>query len=233
MLYGTLGCYYSCWCLALWSVRGWELWRSVLHCWEGDYIAFLSIDLTSKLVHGFTHSQNNLSLVRKMKDMMQKCNELVSWYKYSEDGQKALELWEEEISSGNLVTDGQEAVKCRVWERENLEGYTNWVYINKKVEYTVKEILTCISMFLYGNKQCGVHGSCGKMTLQWYSSKLQVTLWARNASKNSLGSSCIPSNQNLFCWLKHTGNGKTLLRRFSTSALLFNSHVPTNVNGVY
>lgn len=74
------------------------------------------------------------------------------------------------------MTDGQEAVKCRVWERENLEGYTNSVYINKKVEYTVKEILTCISMFLYGNKQCGVHGSCEKMTLQWYSSKLQVTL---------------------------------------------------------
>lgn len=76
MLYGTLGCYYSCWYLALCSGGGWELWRSVLHCWERDYIAFLSIDLTSKLVHEFTHSQNNLSLVRKMKDVMQNG---VSW----------------------------------------------------------------------------------------------------------------------------------------------------------
>lgn len=54
-----------------------------------------------------------------------------------------------------------------------------------------------------------------------------------NASKNSLGSSCTPSNQNLFCWLRHSENGKTLLRRFSTSALLFYSYVPTNANGVY
>lgn len=128
--------------------------------------------------------------------------------------------------------DGQEAVECRVREREILEGYTNWFYM-KKVEYIVKEILTCVSILLYGNEQCGMQGSCWKTSLQWYSSKLQVMLWARNASKNSLGSSCILSNQNLFCWLKHSGNGKTLLRRFSTSAPLFYSHVSTNANGGY
>jgi len=79
----------------------------------------------------------------------------------------------------------------------------------------------------------GTHGSSGKISVQWCSSRSQEILWAKNACDNSLGSSCSLSNQNPFCWLKHSGKGKALLWRFSTSAPLLYSHVPTNANGIY
>lgn len=38
---------------------------------KGTTLIFLTIDLTSKLVKGFTHSQNHVHLVKKMVEMIQ------------------------------------------------------------------------------------------------------------------------------------------------------------------
>lgn len=77
-----------------------------------------------------------------------------------------------------------------------------------------------------------VHGSSGKISWQWYTSRQQVILWGRSTCENFLGNCCIACNQNQFCWLKYSRKGKTLPRRSSTSAPWLYSNVPTNTKWI-
>lgn len=73
------------------------------------------------------------------------------------------------------MIDGGKAIKCR-GKKRNFRRVYKFSSYEKKVASIVKQILKRVPVFLYRGKQCGVHGSSGKISLQWYSSRMQVIL---------------------------------------------------------
>lgn len=92
-----------------------------------------------------------------------------------------------------------------------LGGKRHFRRVNKFSLYALIRILSKanIEMCIHVPVQRGaVHGSSGKISLEWYSSRSQVILWANNDCENSLGCSCASLNQNPFCCLRQSGERK-------------------------